>query len=193
MSIKDATFPNYEGRKFRVLPSSRAPKFLDSYWDEGSIRYYALYNLQTGESVSVEIRHPVFDAHKPRAVVTEYPEHIVLVEHDIIRGKDAGLTFYIHDTHLGRLLPSPKMELSEEEILVLYLIRAYMSKYRLEEAARVGISPREYEAIKDMLMSKGLIDKRGAITVEGRNFLSGFSYSTLDKILFERRKRFSRF
>jgi hypothetical protein len=173
--IKEVTFPDYTGKKFEVLPLSKAPKDLSSYWEGGSRNYYALYNLNTGEALSVGTRHPFFEADKPVPYVSRYPENIVLVEHVIFQGKDLGLTFYIHENHLRGLLPEPIIELSDLELAVLTIIDWYVSSSRLYEAERKGISPSMYESAKQSLIAKGLLNRRGAITTKGENVVSAMS------------------
>lgn len=99
--IVNATFPDYKGRKFFLQPSERAPKKLDSYWDEGSRTYYAFYNLDTQEVLQVHSNHPMFEAKQPNTL-RELPVHVVLVSYAISCGRECGVTLY---GNLQGLLP----------------------------------------------------------------------------------------
>jgi hypothetical protein len=72
-------------------------------------------------------------------------------------------------------LPAPT-ELTEDEEIVLVATRSLkasyggVSNYRLSEARRyTGIDLHRWETAKAMLIAKKLLNKAGAITVEGRN------------------------
>ncbi len=93
--IVQATFPDYTGRKLFLQPRERAPKELQSYWDEGSRTYYAFYNLDTHEVLQVGSNHPFYEPQKP-TTLRELPEHIVLVSRAIHWGKETGVTLYGH-------------------------------------------------------------------------------------------------
>ena len=168
----------YSGRTFKI--SSRIPSRLDSYWDGGSRDYFYFYQPATGEILPVGSNHPVFEADQPR-VLKRLPEDLILIEHSIFCGKDTGLTFYVNPENLANYLPRNNGELSLEEKLVLVATRSLKSSYngiknlRLHEINRYYRMDREtWEQIKSKLISKGLLNKRGAITPEGRNSIQGY-------------------
>jgi len=88
-----------------------------------------------------------------------------------------GLTIYVHPSNLAKLLPKPA-ELTRHERTVLgYTARlksSYggISNYRFHEAhERTGITLAEWDAAKQSIIGKKLLNKRGAITTQGRNAL----------------------
>ena len=170
--IVRATFPSYKGRKFKL--STRIPRKLDSYWDGGSIDYYSFYELSTGKQIDVGSNHPFFERGRPRDLF-ELPLGIIIVKHSIFMGKDSGITIFANESDLANMLP-PKVELSKDEKTVLKYTASYKSSYagiknyRWHEANRdLGISLEEWEEAKEKLIEKKMLNKRGAITVSGRN------------------------
>lgn len=99
--IITATFPDYKGRKFFLQPSEKAPKELNSYWDEGSRSFYAFYNLDTKEVLHVHSNHPWFEKNQPNKL-RALPDHVVLASYVISCGRECGVTLY---GNLQGLLP----------------------------------------------------------------------------------------
>jgi hypothetical protein len=105
----------------------------------------------------------------------ELPLGIIIVKHSIFMGKDSGITIFANESDLANMLP-PKVELSKDEKTVLKYTASYKSSYagiknyRWHEANRdLGISLEEWEEAKEKLIEKKMLNKRGAITVSGRN------------------------
>jgi hypothetical protein len=100
---------------------------------------------------------------------------IACVEHSIFCGKDMGLTIHIHPANANRLLPAP-VELTWAERTVLLATMSWkssyagVSNYRFVEAQRTcGITLPEWENAKQSLIARKLLNKAGAVTVDGRN------------------------
>jgi hypothetical protein len=170
--IVNSTFPSYRGKKFKL--STDVPSRLDSYWDEGSRDYFSFYELSTSKVLDVGSNHPFFEAGKPRDLES-LPPGVVIVKHSIFCGKDMGITIYANAGDLAPLLPE-KLELTPHEKTVLEYTRTYkssyagISNYRFHEAHRsTGIKSDEWEAAKEQLIEKKLLNKAGAITPAGRN------------------------
>lgn len=87
-----ACFPAWKGKKIHVKIDTY-PHKLSSYWDGGSRDYYAFYNTLTKEVLSVHSNHPMFEHEQPDTL-RELPPHVLLLEHSIFCGKDAGITIY---------------------------------------------------------------------------------------------------
>lgn len=171
-SVFEKCFPDYRGKKFEVQVG--LPKQLNSYWDGGSKRDYVLYDLDTGKLIGVQSNHPFFEPNNPRDLI-DPPESIAVVCHKIFCGKDMGLTLYIHPNRFTKLLPAP-VELSDHERIVLKYTSglkssyAGISNYRFVEANRnTGISHEQWESAKRLCIEKGLLNRAGAITPDGRN------------------------
>jgi hypothetical protein len=100
-----------------------------------------------------------------------------IVCHKVFCGKDMGLTIYVHPSNLAKLLPKPVELTGHEQTVLSYtasLKSSYggISNYRFHEAhQRTGIILAEWDAAKQSLISKRLLNKRGAITTQGRNAL----------------------
>jgi hypothetical protein len=170
--IANETFPTYRGKKFTL--STDIPKQLASYWDGGSRDSFAFYNMQTGQAQAVHSNHPMFEPNQP-SQLRELPSHIILVEHSILCGKDAGLTFYARTETLTPMIPT-KVEVTPDQQIVLRFTASLKSSYggvsnlRFVEAKReTGISADRWEAAKTACINTGLLNKAGAITPAGRN------------------------
>jgi len=168
-AIVAASFPGYRGRKIAL--STDVPKRLSSYWDGGSRDSFAFVELATGKAASVHSNHPFFEKGQP-SELEALPAGFVLVMHSICCGKDCGITIYANADQIMPLLPAATSELSADEKRVLYYTRslkssyAGISNYRQHES---GLSVEVWNAAKDSLISKGLLNKAGAITSSGKN------------------------
>jgi hypothetical protein len=175
LRIVRAAFPEYKGRKFYLSPD--VPARIESYWDEGSRSYYAFYELATGKLLEVESNHPWYERGRPRDLPEAgLPPGVVLVERWISRGKDVGITIYARQEDLVPLLPPAQAEPTEDEKLVLKYTRALkpnyngISNYRFHEAHRyTGITSERWESAKKALIERKLLNKAGALTIEGKN------------------------
>jgi len=172
-----ACFPKYTGKKIKI--STNVPSRLSSYWDGGSRTYYAFYHLDQHKVLNVESNHPMFEAGKP-SQLEKLPNRLLLVAHSIVLGKDAGVTIYANADDLAPMLPKNEVELTKDELIVLTFTRSFKSSYagipnyRFHEARRVyGTLLNDWENAVVSLISKGLLDKRRAITAAGKNALQG--------------------
>lgn len=167
----------YKGNKYKV--STDIPRNLNSFWDGGSKTSYAFYSLDRGDVLEVESNHPMFEANKPREL-KELPKRFLLVAHSIFCGKDMGITIYANQADLAPMLPKEENDLTEDELIVLTFTQSFkssyagISNYRFHEAARVHkITAARWETAKAELIGKGLLNKAGAITANGRNAVQG--------------------
>jgi hypothetical protein len=81
MTIKDIVklaCPAYTGRK--ITAGTIAPKYLDSYWEDGYRTYYHFVRLQDKLVHTVHSNHPTFEPQRPRYLVNTLPEGWALVE-----------------------------------------------------------------------------------------------------------------
>ncbi len=174
-TIISRCFPDYRGKKIKI--STHIPKIISSYWSGGSRDFYYFYELSTGKAVGVETNHPGFQTNNPRNL-ENLPDGIVLVKHSICCGKDLGITIYVNACDCAPLLPE-KRELTEDEKIVLKYTKSYkssyagISDYRFHEASvGCGITKERWDASKNSLIEKKLLNKNGAITADGRNAIS---------------------
>lgn len=168
------TFPNYRGKKIKI--STDIPKNLNSYWQGGSRDRYCFYQLSTGTSYDVTSNHPVFNKNNPRNL-EKLPTGIVIVRHSIYCGEDMGIFIYANKEDISPLLPE-KVKLTEDEKIVLKYTKSYkpsynkIKNYRLYKANReTNISLERWNLVKETLIKRKLLNKAGAITVNGRNAL----------------------
>ena len=81
---------------------------------------------------------------------------------------------YVHPDAMIQALEEPKQELTKEEYLVLAITRGLKASYqgrplRKDTAAEYGI---DYDTIKAQLISKGMLNRNGAINKNGKNALA---------------------
>lgn len=87
-----ATFPDYRGRKVRIVRYDR-PLYLDLSWSGGTVDKVALVDFVGGRIGKLRVSSPfVAGAHDP--VVC--PPGAMLVVRSYFCGHDAGVTFYVH-------------------------------------------------------------------------------------------------
>jgi hypothetical protein len=173
MQVALTAYPGYTGKKFqiKVLESTIDVR---SYWDGGSRDYYTFVRLDTMAVMPIP-QQSAFDKQVVGADSVQLIPGMVCVKHSIFCGKDMGLTIYVHPDNAPRLLPA-KTDLSDDEKIVLtytcHLKSSYggISNFRFHEAHREKkITLEAWEAAKASLIVKGLLDKRGAVTIDGRN------------------------
>lgn len=178
--IVSKAIPGYTGRKYKLETAESVD--VRSYWDGGSRDYFAFVRV-TGEGVSEPYQVPqqsAFD--RPLAgadsVKLDSVPGLVCVRHTIFQGKDLGVTLMVHPSMLnaGFLPAKEDAGLSDNERTVLRCTRTYKSSYggiSNYRQSQSGLSMDAWNAAKDSLIGKGLLDKRGALTVKGRNAAQG--------------------
>ena len=170
-NVARAAFPSYTGRKFRL----QANETIDvrSYWDGGSRDYFTFVRVADLKVGAVPAQS-AFDQPLTGAEVAPIPPGFICVEHSIFCGKDAGLTFHVNPVDITPMLPV-QIDLTWAERVVLKST-GYKSSYNgvsnyRETIAREesGISSGEYQTAKAALIARGLLNKAGAITTDGKN------------------------
>lgn len=169
-----AAFPEYRGRMYQAI-ITEDPISLNSHWDGGSRDYFVLINSRAQRAQAPQ-SGTMFDGPLSTPPKVAPTPDLVIVKHSIFCGKDYGLTFYIHPKLAPRMLPASADAhgLTRPEQLVLLAACSLKSSYqgrpiRRDECARKGVSPAEYDAALNSLKAKGLLNKSGAVTVDGRN------------------------
>lgn len=160
---------NYTGRKYQVQVTERVHiPTTAGLWDGGSRDTYRAIRIADGREIGLsdQMNAPWSAARQGREVILE--PGVAVIRHSIIRGKDAGLLFYLHRSDAAPLLPA-KVELTDLERKVLNIIGAIKSTYRRDAARRDSISDRDYDTAVESLRAQGLVNKAGAITVAGKN------------------------
>lgn len=173
--IISETFPSYTGRTIKIAPFS--PMNMNSNWDGGTRYYFKIYSLDDGRILDIPENHPFWTGKNYR--LDKLPPRFVIVEHCIFCGKDHGITIIANPEDLAPMLPKSD-DITQDERIVLTFTKCYKASYggvsnlRYKEARRVHqISSEAWETAKTALIARGLLDKRGAITANGRNSIAG--------------------
>lgn len=164
---------SYTGTKFRVRLTERV-ELSGAFWDGGSRSTYIAVELATGKVSPADDRiqnPPGFGGPRTTPQV-DIPGGVVIVEHCIFCGKDAGIVIHAHPADYAPMLPAGNDALSEDERKCLRATRSYKSSYggvKNYRQAQSGLTPEAWDVAKLSLVSRGLLDKRGALTTAGRN------------------------
>jgi hypothetical protein len=167
-------FPFYKGKKFSVSIVNY-PISVKSYWDGGSKTYFNFINLNTNECSGEVPAQSVFDRPIQNADAVALVPGLACVAHHIFCGKDCGIEIMIHPDNAPALIENKTVELTADEKTVINYTGykssyAGISNYRFYSAHRdTGISLDNWKAAKSSLIVKGLLNKAGAITIDGRN------------------------
>ena len=159
----------YAGKSFKahVCESVTIP-MTAGLWDGGSRDTYTIVRLGDNAALSgSDNMSAPWDKTRQDREITLTPG-IAVVEHSIFCGKDHGLTFYLHPDNAAKLLPAP-VEITAIEKAVLNIITGIKSAYRADEYRRARITPDQVTLAKGRLFDLGLINKAGAVTIQGRN------------------------
>ncbi len=175
---------SYTGKKFKAIVCESMTIPSDAgLWQEGSRDTYLVIHLTDGKTVE-PINHNASPWNESRQdTKINLDPNVAVVQHTIFCGKDSGLTFYVHP--LNTFLPktSAMGELSDHEKMVLEATCSLKSSYGGKDRYEMSLdnakwsedkgtnfpSREQWNLAKDSLMEKGLLDKRGAVTVKGRN------------------------
>jgi len=181
-----ATFPDYRGKKFQVV-AAESVTLHDLNWSGGSRSSYracTLTGAPLGGADKYQMMAP-WDNPAERQTLPILPGACV-VEHCIFCGQDMGLRIYVHPADMAPLLP-PKADLSQLEAAIIDATASFKSSYngrdrysmaRPESWSRSTWHGYSHETFPSrevwaagqaMLIDKGFLDKRGALTIKGRN------------------------
>lgn len=173
--IYKTAFPDYNGRKFSVIVTEKSPRVL-SYWEEGTRDYWCLIRLIDMKKIHIPQNGSMCE---PEILLPNGLEPgFAVVNHSIFCGKDMGLTLYINPADTSRRMLNPPVDLIWEERVVLYASGHLKSSHGgipnlrlVESRKKTGITIPAYDMAKHSLIQKGFLDKRGAITIKGRNIM----------------------
>jgi hypothetical protein len=168
MAVFKAAFPETNFRSVDI-EAFHGPMNLNSYWDSGYRDYYAIVRLADNARVQTIAQNgTMFDS--KNFELSELPAGFAIACHCYAGVRQYG-KLYFNQSDLVPLLP-PSRELPWIEKAVLCITYGLKSFARKEEAARMGIKPDEWDATIPALVTKGLVNKAGAITNEGRNIVA---------------------
>lgn len=172
--IVNATFPEYKGKRTTINVVSSI-RLSGTQWDGGSRSQYRLLRLEDNTVQPIPVAPFMQDSIVHDSVI-EIPEGFVFVQlHEW--GNHTSLTIHCRTGSIRPTLDAP-IVLTKNERVVLEATRSLESSYggvknfRYEERGRGVMTLSEWEATKTVLVGKGYLDKRGAITVSGRNAIA---------------------
>lgn len=105
-SVVRATFPDYRGRSFRVVPSGKVT-FADMHWSGGTRSEFKAVQLDGLKVAPVPAWSPWESPTEGRTV--DIPRGILVAEHSRFCGKDCGINIYCNPADLRPMLP-PKRD-----------------------------------------------------------------------------------
>jgi hypothetical protein len=172
--IISAAYPDYKGKKVSLHPTEN-PINVKSYWDGGTRSYFVFVRLDNMLASGEVPAQSMFDRQIIGAEAVKLPAGVVCVERHYY-GNSESITIHCPAESVnGLALPAP-VQVSRDEEIVLTATRSLKSSYagipnyRFHEARRdTGITLEQWETAKAGLISRGLLDKRGALTIAGRN------------------------
>lgn len=109
--IVAATFPGYNGKKFRIETRERVN--CASCCDGGSREYFRFYNLATGEVTQELPAQSAFDKRFQWIIDVPLPPGVGCVKHSIFCGKDAGITIEVRPDNTAPLLRRSRQTLTQ--------------------------------------------------------------------------------
>lgn len=156
-----------------------------TFWDSGCRHSYYVVGMETGNARPLaHTNPPQFGGPHTRTFHME--PNVALVE-VYYNGKRYSCRILVTKENLAPLLPAPT-ELTRNERIVLAATRGLKSSYngcsdyRFRESKEIcGITREEYDAAKAELIGKKLLNKAGAITVDGRNAIGHVNLYQLRK------------
>jgi hypothetical protein len=172
---------SYSGRRFKARSCETVTIPSDAgLWSGGSRDTFRVVRLADGASIMPTNENAApWDRSRGERTITLEPG-VCVVEHSMFCGKDMGLTFHLHPADVAKLLPAP-VELDTVERKVLVATRRFKSSYMGRDRYQMARehdgdrseaafpSRPEWDAAKSRLISRGLLNKAGAITTAGRN------------------------
>jgi hypothetical protein len=166
-----AAFPGFTGQRVEAVVTDSV-RFYGTNWDEGNRRDYVIVRLADKKTFRIE-EAPFMERSELHERTYKLPPGFVVIVHVI--GRCEQIEIHTAAENVTPLLPAP-IELTEDEQIVLVATRSLkpsyngVSNYRFVEARRyTGIDLHRWETAKSTLIAKKLLNKAGAITVEGRN------------------------
>ena len=179
MTPNPSPFPDYRGKSFRVK-AFVGPMNLTSNWGGGSRDYFALLSLATLRTMPVPENGNPFSNGGKTERVEQLPPNCAVVEHSLFCGKDLGITIFVGQENLAKLLPAP-VAMTPDQKVVLAATVGLISSARFQEAEyHTGITRKVWDATKLELVAKGLLKPSGAVTDAGRNAIGDTRLANLD-------------
>jgi hypothetical protein len=160
----------FSGRNVRIVVTE-SMSLEGTYWNGGRKSEYFGFNLATMQSKEVPNYNPPQFGGPAITPTVDLVDGLCIARLEYTNGENRTLSLYIGPTSAAPLLPKPS-ELTEDERKVLVCTRSFKSSYagiKDYRFAQSGMTRERWDAAKASCQAKGLLDKRGAITNEGKN------------------------
>jgi len=180
-----ATFPAYRGKKFQVV-AAESVTLQDLNWSGGSRSSYRACTL-SGQALGGTDRFALMAPWLNPAEGQTLPivPGACVVQHILFCGEDHGLRLYVHPQDMAPLLP-PQEDLSQLERAIIDATASFKSSYNGRDryssakprpwsgpfhgySHETFPSREEWSAAAMGLIARGFLDRRGALTIRGRN------------------------
>jgi len=185
--IAKVAFPDYNGRKFKVVVTTQPVNTkYNAFWSGGSRTYYNFVRLDNMKAYGeLPAQHPIFDKPIENAESINLVPGLMCVEHHHFCGKDMGITIKVHPDNAPKLLPNP-VKITRHMKIVLAATRSFKNtcggktRIRYKEARRAtGIGISEWVDAMKTCTQKGFLNKAGAITNAGLNIIQSIRLDSL--------------
>jgi hypothetical protein len=183
--IVRGSFPAYRGKKFQV-EATETVTLRDLNWSGGTRSEYRVCTIDgqpIGSTAKFAAMAP-WDNPAEGATMPIVPGTAV-VEHIMFCGSDLGLRIYVHPADMAPLLPPPA-DLSQLETAIIDATASFKASYNGKDryasakpeswsspfhgyTAETFPSRQDWQAGVMALIERGFLDKRGALTIKGRN------------------------
>lgn len=153
-------------------------------WHDGNVRRIYLYSGGKIKSLSGAGGMGINDSPDERRAKQGFatqltPDKMILITNTYPKSAE----LYVHPDALAKMITEPDQQLSPEEYVVLVATRSLKASYqgrpiRKDAVQGYGI---DFDTIKNQLISKGMLNRNGAINKNGKNaLLAKFDYPTID-------------
>ena len=185
--IVKSAFPDYSGRGDVSVDCSGRFDCVDRYWSSGCKNEYVIVGLVDGlPCAEIPGVNPL------RGTADQYdcavPAGYAVVCRKF-RGQREVIEISVPPEGVVQFLPAPQPALSANQVKVLYYTRSLKSSYGGQSnyrQASSGLSAETWNSVKAELIAMGLLDKRGALTTNGKNVARGLdnpSYADESRLL----------
>ena len=150
-----------------------------SYWSEGYRDYFTFVDLATMKLAQAP-QQSMFDRQVAGLDKVKLPKGIVIVVRHFMGTRESVSINIRNDDLNPKFLPLPNPELSEVEKKCLFYTRSLKNSYGGQKDIRrreSGMSVEEWSKTQSDLVAKGLLDRRGSLTISGRNVANNIKSS----------------
>jgi hypothetical protein len=151
--------------RITVVPSER---FKGTYDPNNVMEKIILVDINTGKNLPLPFGGKFGEFHD---IDQPIPSGGAVVVINFYGGGGASVRIYVNPATMAKSLPEPSTGLSDTEVIVLRITSGLKSSARKEYMDRVAGA----EEAKTKLMDGGYLNKAGAVTLKGENYLSGLT------------------